>query len=62
MLKNGLKWIKKHPSKQAVPITYTPWGNVFCSCYFRRFVRRFFSDGVKKLVVYFDLCESFLHF
>ena len=33
----------------------------FCSCYFWRFVSRFFSDS-KKLVVYFGLCESFLVF
>ena len=38
------------------------WERLFCYCYFSRLVRRFFSDGVKKLVVYFGLYESSLHF
>ena len=44
-----ITWKKEHSSKQAVP-THS-WEKKFFSCYFRRFVRRFFSDKVKKLVV-----------
>ena len=35
---------------------------LFCSCYFYRLVRRFFSDRVTKFIVYFGLHESSLHF
>ena len=35
---------------------------VFYSCYGWRFVSRFFSDRVKKLVVHFGLYESSLDF
>ena len=35
--------------------------NVFWSCYFWRFVSRFFSDRLKKLAVHFGLCEFSLH-
>ena len=34
----------------------------FCSCHFYRFVGRIFSDEVRKLMAYFDLFQSFLHF
>ena len=37
-------------------------GNVFRSCYFWRFVSRFFWDRVKKLVVHFSLYEFSLYF
>ena len=36
--------------------------NVFCSCYSRRFVRPFFSERVKKIVVDFGLYEFFSYF
>ena len=35
--------------------------NVFWSCYFWRFVSRFFSDRLKKLAVHFGLWEFSLH-
>ena len=38
------------------------WVRLFCKCYFEMFVKRFFSDRVKKLAVYFDLYQSALHF
>ena len=49
--------IKKKLSKQV-----HTGEKVLCSCYSRRFVSRFFSDGIKRLVVYFGLYESSLDF
>ena len=53
---------KKHSSKEVVSMIHTLWKGFFATATFPRFVRRFFSDRVKKLVVYFGLCESSLHF
>ena len=53
---------EKHSLKQVLSIIYTLKKDVFCSCYFQRFVRRFLSDRVEKLVVYFGLYESSLLF
>ena len=36
--------------------------NVFRRCYLRQFVSCFNSDKVKKLILYFGLCECSLHF
>ena len=50
---------KKHSSKhQVVSMIYTLGKGSFATATIPRFVRRFFSDRVKKLVVYFGLCES----
>ena len=35
---------------------------IFCAVYFWRFVSQFFPERVKKLVIYFGLCESSLDF
>ena len=53
---------KKHSSKQVASMIYTLGKGFFATATFPRFVRRFFSDRVKKLVVYIGLCESSLHF
>ena len=52
---------EKQSSNQVAPLTYTLEKNGFCN-YFCRFVSCFFSDRVKKLVVYFGLYEFYLYF
>ena len=50
---------KKDSSKQVVSMIYTLGKGFFATATFPRFVRRFFSDRVKKLVVYL-VCVSLL--
>ena len=56
-----MKW-NKHLSKQFVSITCTLEKTIFDTRYFWRFVSRFFWDTVEKLLMYFGLYESSLHF
>ena len=46
-----ITWNKKHLSKQVVAVTCTLENFFFLSCYFRRFLSRFFSGRVKKCSV-----------
>ena len=56
-----ITWHKKHSSKQVGSMIYTPEKYLFAAATFKAFVRRFFSDRVKKFVVYFGLHEPSLH-
>ena len=58
-----IKWNKKNPSKQVISITYAYWGKMFLELLlWKVFKCPFYSKRVKKVVVYFGLHESSLHF
>ena len=54
MSSRHITWYKKHSP-------YAPDKKIFWSCYVLRYVSRFFSDRLRKLVVYFGLHVSSLY-
>ena len=54
-----ITWAIKYSLKQVISITYLPEKKFFCSCYFWRFVRPFFSEIVRNCSLLWSVMSIF---
>ena len=57
-----ITWNKKHSSKQVLPVRYTLKKTIFEAAIFKGLRVISFQTEQKIIVIYFGVCESYLHF